>query len=239
MIGILESIKLSFSFDIGLIVHLATLGYVLGFLFKNQLILRLLVFVSSFIYIAYYYIYPETPLWGAIIGSCLIILANLIGTISLLNDRLPFSINDEYIPIYKSLKGIAPGEFRRLMKVAEQHESSQNIVLTEEYKSPTHLYYLLDCEAHAEKNGQQFTIPSGRFVGEISFILKGNKASATITIDKGCKYLSWEKSKLDNLLLNEPKLQQAFEASIARDMASKLSSSQSQTNNNIAEMSLV
>ena len=239
MTEMLESIRSSFSFDIGLIVHIATLGYVLGFLFKNQLILRLLVFISSLIYIVYYYFHPETPLWGAILGSCLIILANLIGTISLLYDRLPFSIDNEYIPIFKNLKGIAPGEFRRLMKVAKRRKTDQDIILTEELKSPPHLYYLLNCEANADKNGQQFIIPSGRFVGEISFILKGNKATATVKLKKGCKYLSWEKNTLDELLLKEPRLQQAFEAMITRDMAAKLTSSQSQLNNKTAEINLL
>ena len=102
MIEILESIKSSFSFDIGLIVHLATLGYVLGFLLKNQLILRLLVFISTSFYIIYYYYYPATPLWGAMLGSTLIMLANFIGTSFLLYDRFPFRIKNEYMPIFKN-----------------------------------------------------------------------------------------------------------------------------------------
>ena len=238
MSEILESIRSSFSLDIGLIVHLATLGYVLGFLFKNQLILRFLVFISSIFYIIYYYFYPETPLWGAIIGSILIIVANIIGTSSILYDRMHFSISEEHIPIFNSLKGAAPGEFRRLMKVAKRHEPLQDTVLTEELKAPTHLYYLIDGYADAHKEGQQFIIPSGSFVGEISFILKGN-ATATVAIKAGCRFLSWEKQQLEKLLLNDPNLQQVFEARIARDMASKLSISQSQLTDKVAELSLV
>lgn len=239
MTEILEMIKSIFSWDVGLVIHLATLGYVLGFLFKNQLILRFIFFVSTSFYIIYYYFYPETPLWGAIFGSCLIMLANLIGTTSILYDQLPFNIGEDYKPIFKSLKGIAPGEFRRLIKIANRSDAKKVITLTEEYKSPTHLYYLLSGEADADKNGQHFTIPAGRFVGEISFILKGNKATATVQIKKGSKYLSWEKSKLNELLLKEPNLQQVFEARIARDMANKLSTSQSQINDYISEANLV
>ena len=235
----MEIIKSIFTFDIGLIIHLATLGYVLGFLFKNQLILRLLLFFSTSFYIIYYYFYPETPLWGAMLGSALIMLSNLIGTSFLLYDRLPFSIKAEHEPIFKSLKGISPGDFRRLMKVAISQDSKQDIILTEELKEPTHLYYLLTCEAMADKNGQRFTIPAGRFIGEISFILKGNKATATVSIPKGCQYLSWERNELEALLLKYPNLQQAFEARIARDMASKLSTSHSQLNNRSSELNLV
>ncbi len=238
MIEILESIKSSFSLDIGLIVHFATLGYVLGFLFKNQLALRSLVFISSIFYIIYYYFYPEVPLWGAIMGSCLILIANFIGTASILYDRMPFRIHEEYIPVFKSLKGVAPGEFRRLMKFATKHVSDQDTILTKELEAPTHLYYLIDGEASAYKNDHQFTIPSGSFIGEISFILKGN-ATATVMLKTGCKYLSWEKNALEEILLHNPNLQQAFEARIARDMASKLSTSQSQLNDQKNEIPLI
>ncbi len=238
MIEIWESIKSSFSFDIGLIVHLATLGYVLGFLFKNQLMLRFLVFISSFFYIIYYYFYPEVPLWGAILGSSLILLANFIGTASILYDRMPFRINDEHIPIFKSLKGVAPGEFRRLMKFAKRHLSNKETTLTEEYQAPKYLFYLVDGEAYANKNGQEFTIPSGSFVGEISFILKG-EATATVKIKAGCKYLSWGKNELETLLSKDPNLQQAFEARIARDMANKLANSQSQLHDQKNEIPLI
>ena len=224
MTEILEIIKSSFSYDIGLIVHLATLGYVLGFLFKDQLTLRIIVFVSTSFYIIYYYAYPDVPLWGAIMGSVLIMIANIIGTISLLHDRFPFSIDGEYKPIFKSLKNIAPGEFRRLMKASEQHTLSKELTITEESMPPTHLYYLIEGNGIANKNSRSFTINPGNFVGEISFILGGN-ATATVKLKTGSRYLSWDKISLQALLLKYPNLQQAFEARIARDMASKLATS--------------
>ncbi len=77
----IEAIKASFSLDASLLIHFATLGYVLGFLFKKQLVLRMLVLVSTVLYIIYYYYFPAQPLWAAIMGSSLIMLANIIGTI--------------------------------------------------------------------------------------------------------------------------------------------------------------
>ena len=67
-------------------------------------------------------------------------LANIIGTSSILYDRMHFSINEEKVPIFNSLKGAAPGEFRRLMKVAKRHEPISNQVLTEELKAPTQCF---------------------------------------------------------------------------------------------------
>ena len=65
--------------DTETLVTIAIVGYVLGFLFKSQITLRMLVLVASLFYIAYYYYHPAEPLWGAIWGSVLIIVANLIG----------------------------------------------------------------------------------------------------------------------------------------------------------------
>ena len=93
-------------------------------------------------------------------------------------------------------------------------------------KPPTHLYYLEKGVGIGEKKARTFTIPEGRFVGEISFILGGN-ATATVNIPKGASFLSWEKTVLNKLLDKHPNLQRAFEARIARDMASKLSNSES------------
>ena len=44
----------------------AILGYVLGFILKSQIILRLLVLAATLLYIAHNYYHPEEPLWGAI-----------------------------------------------------------------------------------------------------------------------------------------------------------------------------
>ena len=225
----IEAIKASFSLDASLLIHFATLGYVLGFLFKEQLVLRMLVLFSTIIYIIYYYYFPAQPLWAAIMGSSLIMLANIIGTISLLYDRLPITIDSDHMTIYNSLHGVEPGEFRRLIKAAKININSTDIMITKENKPPTHLYYLVKGKGISDKNGQSFTIPEGRFVGEISFILGGD-ASASVKLEKGSQYLSWEKSVLIKLLEKKPNLQQVFEAYIARDMATKLASSQSLIN---------
>ena len=97
----IEAIQASFSLNAGLLVHLATLGYIFGFLLKNQLILRVLVLGSTVLYIAYYYLYPAQPLWAAIMDSMLVIIANIIGTLSIIYDRLPIKIDPKHMPIYK------------------------------------------------------------------------------------------------------------------------------------------
>ena len=64
---------------------------------------------------------------------------------------------------------------------------------------------------------------AGEFIGEVSFML-GGMATATVTIEKGGVYYEWRKDKLRKVLENQPRLSQAFEALIGRDMAKKVAS---------------
>ena len=74
------------------IVHIGALLCLLGFLFRNQLILRLLVLGGDCVYILYYYFAPEIPLWGAIFWSSMFTIVN-IGMIWLIFvDEMHFSL---------------------------------------------------------------------------------------------------------------------------------------------------
>ena len=222
---VFETLKSTFSWDIGLFVHLATLGYVLGFLFKNQLILRVLVLLATIFYIIYYYAYPAEPLWGAILGSVLIMAANITGTVRLLFDQLPFRIHPSHLKIFNSLKGLEPGEFRRLMKFAELETTKVNIILTQKGVKADFLYFVIKGIPRATKGDDFFSLPSSRFIGEVGFVLDC-PASATVVLPKGATYVRWERGRLINTLEKYPRMKQAFEAQIGRDMACKLAISE-------------
>ncbi len=225
MEALIEGISNSFTWDVGMFAHLATLGYVLGFLFKHQLTLRILVLIATVCYIIYYYAFPAEPLWAAIMGSVLIMVANIIGTIRLLHDHFPMKIDAKYKGMFEQLAGAKPGEFRRLLKVGEVQTAATSMILTKQNERAPYLYYLMQGTASAIKNDNEFSIPSGRFVGEVSFILN-SQASATVTIPTGGTFMRWEQTKLDKLLKRNPNLRHAFEAQIGRDMAEKVAGSQ-------------
>lgn len=224
MESILEGLRASFSWDAGAFVHFATLGYVLGFLLRNQLALRCLVMIATGFYILYYYYFPAEPLWGGILGSTLIAVANIIGTIFLIYDRLPIKISEMHMPIFKKLQGVEPRAFRRLIKIGELFEANENQVLAKEGEELPYLYYILSGKVAMSKGQKESEIPPGCFIGEVSFILQGD-ASATVTVLSGAKYMRWERYKLQVLLNKSSDLRQSFEALIGRDMAAKVAGS--------------
>ena len=224
MESIFEGLRSSFTWDAGAFVHFATLGYVLGFLLKNQLALRCLVMIATVLYILYYYFFPAEPLWGGILGSTLIAIANIIGTAFLLFDRFPIKISSLHMPIFKKLKGVEPRAFRRLIKAGELFDADADMMLAKEGEELPYLYYILSGKVVMKKAGKESDISPGCFVGEVSFILQGN-ASATVAVLSGAKYMRWERYKLQALLHKNPDLRQSFEALIGRDMAAKVAGS--------------
>ncbi|MGB0508019.1 MAG: cyclic nucleotide-binding domain-containing protein [Pikeienuella sp.] len=211
-------------FETGYLVHLAMLGYVAGFLFKDQIILRVLVLVGTFFYIAYYYAHPAEPLWGAIYASLMIIAANLIGLMRLVYSRLPVAIRPEHAPIRKELPGLEPGEFRALMRQGALKKAETDTVLTTANVPLSDLYFILEGEPVGEKDGISFQIKPGEFVGEVGFML-GGPASATVTLPSGGVYMRWDTPKLRRMINERPQLARAFEALIGRDMARKVAGS--------------
>ena len=48
------------------LAHLAAICYALGLITRDQIVLRILIFLGTLFYIAYYYFVPSIPLWDAI-----------------------------------------------------------------------------------------------------------------------------------------------------------------------------
>lgn len=215
---------MGFEFETGYLVHLAMLGYVAGFLFKDQVVLRLLVLGGTFFYIAYYYFHPSEPLWGAIFASLMIIAANLIGLMRLIYSRLPVAIRPEHEPIRKVLPGLEPGEFRVLMRQGALKRAESDITLTQANVPLSDLYFIIEGAPMGEKDGVSFKIQPGEFVGEVGFML-GEAASATVVLPAGGLYMRWDTPKLRRMIDDRPQLARAFEALIGRDMARKVAGS--------------
>ena len=72
------------------LVYVAAGAQVLGYLFRDQVKLRLLLLFGTLFYVLYYALAALEPLWDAIIASSVLGLANLVGLSSLLTSRLSF-----------------------------------------------------------------------------------------------------------------------------------------------------
>lgn len=205
-----------------LLIICAVGTYVLGFLFRDQLVLRALVVAGSVFYAVYYWIAGPAPLWDAIIGSILIGLSALQGMLHLSFSRLALSVPRDARHVYAKMGDIEPGLFRRLINNGERFEIDFPLVLTREGERPEVLWFVVNGSVRLEMRGRVSMIEDGCFIGEIAWLRKCS-ASATAIAMPGSELVGWRYDDLRQLIRRHHRLEMALESLIAQNIARKLS----------------
>ena len=203
------------------IVHIGALLYLSGFLFRNQILLRGLIILGDVVYIAYFFLAPATPLWGAIFWSALFMAVNcwMIGLI--LAEQMHFRLSASERQLHDALKDLTPGQFRQLLKLAHEGTAEAPMVITAEDQELDQLFFVLEGRMNIETRGGRATIDAGTFIGEIAFLLE-RPATATVTLQRGCHFFVWPAAALKKLPEAKPALGASFRAAMNRNMATKV-----------------
>jgi hypothetical protein len=203
------------------IVHVGAALYLAGFLFRDQLMLRGLIIAGDLVYILYFMLAPEVPLWGGVFWSAVFMIVNTWMIARIIADRTHLRLSDDDQRLFRLLDGLSPGEFRRLMKIGTWHRADGPTVLTNEGQSLGRLYYVLDGAITIDKAGHSFAIAPETFIGEVAF-LTGRTASATVTVGDNATYVSWDRAALRRLQMRAPSLTIALHGVLNKDMAAKV-----------------
>jgi CRP-like cAMP-binding protein len=212
--------------DPGWLIHAGALLYIIAFVVRDELALRMLVVTGSLLYILYYYLFPTQPLWDAIISSVVMIGANFYVIGQVILERTTFRLSEVEKRLFQAFETLTPGQFRQLLKQAEWVDVSDEngTVLTREGEPTPALYYVVDGEVAAQKEEQSFRLPPGNFVGEIAYVL-GVATTATTVAPQGARYVRWDAGALRKLSDRRPALGNALNALLTRDLAIKLKTS--------------
>ena len=195
--------------------------HVLGYLVIHQVALRLLLLTGTVVYILYYMTAADTPLWEAVYMSLAMGAANLIGLAGLFWRRSKLSIPARHRDIYDHFRDLPPGDFRELLSLAKRVSLDAEALLTTEHEPVPALYFVVSGKLRIEKQGEQFTMPPGVFVGEVAY-LTGRVSSATTWLSEGAEMLVWDPAKLRRRSARKARFKLALEAMISKDLALKV-----------------
>ncbi len=212
----------SYFFSAGVFVQFALLFYVLGLLARNELVLRGLLLTGTMFYILYYYFIADTPLWDAILTSGVIGLANFIMIVVIMHEKSTIGMSPEMTALYQSFPTLNPGQFRKIMRDADWVTAPEDSKICTHGVQPDYLYLVSDGGVKLHRDGQDVTIGSGNFIGEISFLLNG-PATADVVVPAGTVYVRWNRTKLTQLMKKSDRLSNAISALFINDIARKLS----------------
>lgn len=208
----------------GVFVHLAGFAFVAAFLVRDPFVLRSLVALGALLYVVYYWIQPAVPAWGAVALGALLVAVNLYVLWRLVEERTPFRLSGDERRLFSAFQTLTPGEFRRVMRVAEWRRTDRPVTLTTEDVPVDRLYYVLEGEVTIRKGERSFAVEPNTFIGEIAFLLGGN-ATATVEVAPGARFVSWPQAELKRMLNHSPKLKLAIDSLFNRDMAAKVARS--------------
>lgn len=214
------------SVDASLLIQAGSALYIIAFLIREELILRLTVIAGTVLYILYYYMFPDPPLWDAIIASVIMILANLIVLGQILLERTTFRLSAQEKRLFDAFETLTPGQFRHLLKHTQWQEASgeHGTVLTRQDRSSSSLFYVIEGMIAIEKNGRRFRLPAANFVGEIAYVLQSNPTATTVA-PAGVRYVEWDSKAIRKLSVKRPNLGNALNALLTCDLAHKLADS--------------
>jgi CRP-like cAMP-binding protein len=203
------------------IVHVAALLFLLGFLSRDQFILRGLVLLGDLLYVLYFYFAPDEPLWGGIFWSSMFAIANVAMIWLIFLDEVQFSLRADERKLFDLLGDLTPGQFRMLLKAGRQAVATSPVVITRENEPSNELYFVIEGKIAIAKGGHRTVSEGKTFIGEIAFLL-ARPATATVTLEPGCHYCVWDSKALHAVLNSNPALRTALSAAMNRKLAEKV-----------------
>jgi len=209
-----------YGIPLGALIYVALCLKAVGFMVRDELVLRLLVVSGMLIGVTYYALRPE-PVWDSFLADCVLIAINLtlIGVIVL--ERTTFSMKPIERKLFRALGTLNPGQFRKLARKAHWDEATEDRILISEGGTVERLYFIDAPEVTIVKGGVARGIEGPVFAGEI-VLLRGGLASATVRIDRGAMVASWSMDELQKIMDRSRPMHNALIARFSLDLAIKV-----------------
>lgn len=208
-----------------LLIHPANVLYLLAYMVRDILWLRILTVAAALFLIPYFYFRPE-PLMAAIYWNLAFTALNTFWIIRLLLERRPVKLSEEE----QQLCGLVfhtmrPREMLKLLKMASWNEAAADECFVERGKPLDRLMVIYSGKACAEVNGKYVTeLEPGQFIGSISYITE-ELAPANIISLEPTRYVSWPKPQLRDFMKKNPDLHTALKTTLAIDLTKWLQAS--------------
>ena len=210
------------SIPIETLLHFSNVFYLISYLVKDILWLRLISIFAGLFMIGYFLML--TPiLYPPIFWNGAFILINLVQSIILIRFRIPVTLTAEESAIHRRLFfGLTTREAKLLLDKADWRSANEGEPITAEGEKTKELLFLTSGRMEVKKGDAVVAeLLPGRLVGEVSY-LTGDLATASVFAKGNCQYVAWDFNDLRNFSSRNRRLQLVIEAMISNDLISKL-----------------
>jgi hypothetical protein len=195
----------------------------LSFYVRDMMVLRALAIVAGLVGVAYNYWLPVGPLWLVIFWLSVFVAINVVRIIGIVMDRRAIDFNEEESELHETVfQNFSPVEFMKLMRIGEWRMAEIGERLTAQGEDVGGLKLLYNGEVVVERDGKEIgRARDGAMIGEISFI-RGGTATATVSVTRPSRYVSWSGDELRKLLQRNPSMDVAMKHVFSVDLMRKL-----------------
>ena len=205
------------------LIHVANVLYLISYLVRDILWLRILTVVAILTLMPYYFACSDTPLWAAIAWQGVFGLVNLVQIALLVKERWPRKLEDAERELYEEVfNDLTPGEYVKLLSEGTWTQPTQGETLVADGSVVENMMVLTGGDMEVRKGDKVLAkLSDGQFIGEMSFI-SGNKAGADVVAGNNAKLMSWKQSDLKRLIEKNPGLGPKIQGVLGRDVVRKL-----------------
>jgi hypothetical protein len=203
------------------LIHLGAILYLICFLFRDQILLRSFAILGDFAYMAFYFTAAGQPLWSAIAWIIPNVGINIVMIFLILRDQRMMPLSDDEMSLFQNLRGLNPGQFRRLIKMGKWQRVDEDMQITEEGKELDRLYYVLSGDVEVDKGGRKIKVEPAVFIGELAYLRK-KPATATVRVKPGAVFVSWPHASLEQVTKKDDGLAAVLGTLLSNDLAEKV-----------------
>jgi len=205
---------------ISLFAHLGQAFQVAGSLFKDMLWLRLFLVIGISFELIFQFFKADEPIWELIIWSLLFILIN---GVQIGYERLRLRMDEKEKRVYSMVfSNMNKYNFKKLISAAKWSKGSKHHKLVSQGVFLPELILIYQGLAEVRVNEHVIAmLRDGQFVGEMSF-LTGNQTTADVVSVSDVEFLTWDKSRLEELFRKTPEIGADIQKIFNTDLIKKL-----------------
>jgi CRP-like cAMP-binding protein len=203
------------------LLHVANVLYLLSYLVKDILWLRLLTVVAGILLMTWALLQAQ-PLLASVAWNSLFLAINLYQSWLLILERRPVRLSERETLLYRlAFRTLTPREFVKLLAIGRWEEAPPETRIVERARGLDRLMVIASGRTAVKVADRVVELGEGRFVGEMSFIT-GEAPTADVVAIEAIRYVSWPKVELKKFLAAHPPLRAAWQSVLGADLVSKL-----------------
>ncbi len=194
-----------------------------GFMVRDELVLRGLVAAGTAM-TAVYYATRDPMILPSFLADTVLVSINLVLIGVIVLERTTFSMTQRQKRLFGQMQTLTPGQFRRLMRLAEWRQTEAAETVMREGAVLDRLFWVEAVRYEVEKDGRAQQADGPGFLGEIS-LLRDMPASATVRVPAGSLVVSWPSAALRREMGRSRAMQNALIVLFSQDLAAKMARS--------------